>query len=135
MPRLLWKSKGGAVSYERSTPVQLFAGFVSTNFGQIVRADIDEFLKSRAFDFPKNHHEADLGCPVASNLSGRGTTRAEDAQGTPTQRHISPSILVYKYKNLTTAMPPVGPLVVFGRKRGCRGEGGRSDSRKLKRRG
>ena len=30
------------------------------------------------------------------DLSGRGTTRAEDAQGTPTQSHISPSILVYK---------------------------------------
>ena len=29
-------------------------------------------------------------------LSGRGTTRAEDAQGTPTQSHISPSILVYE---------------------------------------
>ena len=30
-----------------------------------------------------------------SYFSGRGTTRAEDAQGTPTQSHISPSILVY----------------------------------------
>ena len=28
--------------------------------------------------------------------SGRGTTRADDAQGTPTQSNISPSILVYK---------------------------------------
>jgi len=28
--------------------------------------------------------------------SGRGTTRAEDVQGTPTQSHISPSILVYE---------------------------------------
>ena len=28
--------------------------------------------------------------------SGLGTTRAEDAQGTPTQGHISPSILVYE---------------------------------------
>ena len=28
--------------------------------------------------------------------SGRGTTRAEDAPGTPTQSHISPSILVYE---------------------------------------
>ena len=28
--------------------------------------------------------------------SGRGTTRAEDAQGTPTQSQISPSILVYE---------------------------------------
>jgi len=30
--------------------------------------------------------------------SGRGTARAEDAQGTPTQSHISPSILVYEDK-------------------------------------
>ena len=30
------------------------------------------------------------------DLSGRGTTRAEVAQGTPTQSHISPSILVYE---------------------------------------
>ena len=30
--------------------------------------------------------------------SGRGTTRAEDAQGTPAQSHISPRILAYKEK-------------------------------------
>ena len=30
------------------------------------------------------------------NLSGRGAARAEDAQGTPTQSHISPSMLVYE---------------------------------------
>ena len=29
---------------------------------------------------------------------GRGTTRAEDAQGTPTQGHTSSSILVYEDK-------------------------------------
>ena len=28
--------------------------------------------------------------------SGRGAARAEDAEGTPTQSHISPSILVYE---------------------------------------
>ncbi len=28
--------------------------------------------------------------------AGRGTARAEDAQGTPTQSHISTSILVYE---------------------------------------
>ena len=28
--------------------------------------------------------------------TGRGTTRAEDAQGTPTHSHISPSVLVYE---------------------------------------
>ena len=31
----------------------------------------------------------------ARDLSRRGAVRAEDAQGTPTQSHISPSILVY----------------------------------------
>ena len=31
---------------------------------------------------------------------GRGTAIAEHAQGTPTQRHISPSILVYEDKPL-----------------------------------
>ena len=29
---------------------------------------------------------------------GRGAARAEDAQGTPTQSHISPNILVYEEK-------------------------------------
>jgi len=33
--------------------------------------------------------------PVGGD-SGRGAERAEDAQGTPTQSHISPSILVYE---------------------------------------
>ena len=31
---------------------------------------------------------------------GRGATRAEDAQGTPTQSHTSPSIQVYEHKPL-----------------------------------
>ena len=35
---------------------------------------------------------------VGSTDFGRGTVRAEDAQGTPTQSHISPSILVYEEK-------------------------------------
>jgi len=33
---------------------------------------------------------------VEFKFYGRGTARAEDAQGTPTQSHISPSILVYE---------------------------------------
>ena len=32
------------------------------------------------------------------DLSGRGNTRAEDAQGAPAQSHISPDILVYENK-------------------------------------
>jgi len=41
--------------------------------------------------------------------SGRGTTRAEDAQGTPTQSHISPSILVYEDKPGPNFWNPVEP--------------------------
>ena len=41
----------------------------------------------------ENHQVIDSGLV---GLSGWGTARAEDAQGTPTQSHISPSILVYE---------------------------------------
>ena len=37
-------------------------------------------------------------CRGMSPSTGRGAARAEDAQGTPTQSHMSPSILVYEYK-------------------------------------
>ena len=33
---------------------------------------------------------------IIEDLSGRGAARAEDAQGTPTQSQVSPSILVYE---------------------------------------
>ena len=32
----------------------------------------------------------------SQDLSGRGAARAEEAQETPTQSHVSPSILVYE---------------------------------------
>ena len=35
-----------------------------------------------------------VGTTNSWDLSRRGTTRADDAQGTPTQSHTSPSILV-----------------------------------------
>jgi hypothetical protein len=38
----------------------------------------------------------DSGTTHSWDLSRRGTTRAKDAQGTLTQSHISPSILVYE---------------------------------------
>ena len=38
-----------------------------------------------------------------ARLIRKGTTRAEDAQGTPTQSHISPRILVYE-ENTTARM-------------------------------
>ena len=37
-------------------------------------------------------------CDRLRIVTGRGATRAKDAQGTPTQSHISPSILVYEGK-------------------------------------
>ena len=43
------------------------------------------------FRHPTNPH-----VPLETTLFG--TLRAEDAQGTPTQSHISPSILVYEEK-------------------------------------
>ena len=36
------------------------------------------------------------GTTHSRDLSRRDTTRAEDAQGTPTQSHISPSIISYE---------------------------------------
>jgi len=42
---------------------------------------------------------------VVERLSGRGTTREEDARGTPTQSHMSPSILVYgEYQKLADSI-------------------------------
>ena len=38
--------------------------------------------------------------------SGRGAARAEDAQGTPTQGHISSSIVVYEDKRCRGEAPP-----------------------------
>ena len=55
---------------------------------------------------------------LASSKYVRGTARAEDAQGTPTQNHISPSILVYEGNTVEVVLKelcangfePVGPL-------------------------
>ena len=44
---------------------------------------------------------------IDSRLAGRGIARAEDAPGTPTQSHTSPSILVYKDKTLYYSVPSV----------------------------
>ena len=38
---------------------------------------------------------ADSGLVGSTELHGRGAARAEDDHGTPTQSHISPSILAY----------------------------------------
>ena len=38
------------------------------------------------------------------DLSGRGSTRVKDAQGTPTQSHISPHTLVYEDKKVSDCL-------------------------------
>ena len=45
---------------------------------------------------PASHTLQMIDSGLAGSTAGRGTTRAKDAQGTPTQSHISPSILVYE---------------------------------------
>ena len=49
-------------------------------------------------------------CPLA----GRGAARAEDAQGTPPQSHISPSTLVYEEKGSAEIRSQHGPTVISG---------------------
>ena len=44
---------------------------------------------------------------ISTGASGRGAARAEDAQGTPTQSHISSSILVYEDKQETPRLSPL----------------------------
>ena len=46
--------------------------------------------------FTEPETEKSLRMAPMLDPSGRGTTRAENAQGTPNQSHISPSILVYE---------------------------------------
>ena len=45
-------------------------------------------------------------------IAGRGTARAEDAQGTPTQSHVSPSILVYEDTVLAFHCTYLSPIPV-----------------------
>ena len=54
--------------------------------------------------------------------AGRGAARAEDARGTPTHSHISPSILVYEDVDLTFFSP-----IVDGKRR-CSKDGSHSPS-------
>jgi len=72
--------------------------FCSDNRGQklehAVLTPLDRFDVSRPLrlESPALGHSA----LFRSSVPGRGAARAEDAQGTPTQSHISPSILVYE---------------------------------------
>ena len=54
----------------------------------------------------------DSGLVGSTHFSGRGAARAEDAQGTPTQSHILPSIQVYKYTKMTNENYERLPFVV-----------------------
>ena len=47
------------------------------------------------------------------NGSGKGTTTAEEARGTPTQSHTSQSILVYEGKIRNRSCKPVKSALVY----------------------
>jgi hypothetical protein len=81
---------GGAVSIRE---VPLYKVAMLDSFGVN-----DTFLSLTRSGFAMGRYIDHVGCVLApgKKRSGRGTTRAEDASGTPTQGHISPSILVYK---------------------------------------
>jgi len=53
---------------------------------------------SYCFTSMNDSKNSTLSLMIPRDLSGRGAARAEDAQGTPDQSHISPSILVYEDK-------------------------------------
>jgi len=61
-------------------------------------------LRNYAFTFYERHFARHNSTPPQGKelakydraMTGRGTARSEDAQGTPTQSHISPNVLVYE---------------------------------------
>ena len=75
---------GGVVSYERGTPVE-----------QGIQHKTNKHLRLNVFDNAPDFTHTQLDSVVDVITSGRGTTSVEDAQGTPTQNHVSQSIPVY----------------------------------------
>ena len=66
-----------------------------------VNLSLPEWARNEGFTGPKRLADTLLCDRCLSDSwgpSGRGTTRAEDAQGTPTQSHKSPSILFFEDK-------------------------------------
>jgi len=81
------------------------AGPLSSELEQISHSRPDSGLGLRHFQY-----EILPSCSLLDRL-GRGTTRANDAQGTPTQSHISPRILVYEdYRQRREASLPTSVL-------------------------
>jgi len=95
---VLW---GAAVSYARDTPVPTLATPHVNRVLQHYRL-VRLLVKLAGFTGAITK----LGRLSTSDRLrvGRGSTRAEDAQGTPTQSHISPSILVYEEELLIRAL-------------------------------
>ena len=53
-------------------------------------------MEGRARGFKTPGLDSGASLLIYSGLAGRGAASAEDAPGTPTQSHTSPSILVYE---------------------------------------
>jgi len=95
------------VSYKRGTPVrevaqslerEAYTLWEGLHVTRKYRGRSMQHTCSRhaAWDFRRVGWLTRRGSTHSWDLSGRGTTGAEDAQGTPTQSHISPSLLVYE---------------------------------------
>ena len=78
------------------------------------RANLQQISQSRPDSGPDLSHVKyeSLEKHLIDSKLVEGTTRAEDAQGSPTQSYISPSLLVYDDKLLPLCLGPLEPFNV-----------------------
>ena len=85
---------GGVVSYEQGTPVnpnpelRVSSTTLTRRVELTCLVKLTDGLRVGCFN--------GISFITSTGASGRGAARAEDAQGTPTQSQISPSILVHE---------------------------------------
>jgi len=96
-----------------AAPVQKLRGVARRSLTQVIHSGLVGSTHFHA-SHPQGHEPEHHGWREEG--SGRGTARAEDAQRTPTQSHVSPSILVYEEKTLRTcAWFTIGPYLSSAR--------------------
>ena len=93
------------ISYQGGVPQE--QSMLKGHLPRIVYHQVYEYTKKKTFQLYSMR--SDVAPPnLTLCLSGRGVARAEDAQGTTTQSHTSPSILVYEEKVPMFAYPHSG---------------------------
>jgi len=90
-------------SYETPTPPRITRGPQAQGYSRVLRGEVSSergtpVVLDKVFGVARKRtpRSANRGFGTRSNpdLSGRGDTRAEDAEGTPAQSHISPITLL-----------------------------------------